>query len=100
MIAAFLKTADGDFDYPALVLAVPLFFFGLFMLVAVLPKALRTGHIPFIYSTRVGHTISRRFERDKNPLLYWLLCAAYFVATLFFITVAIGISFGIFRKMQ
>jgi len=97
MVAAFLKTVDGDFDYPATMVSA----FFLFILVGVffvLVRAIKTGRIPFSWTPRTAHTIEFTVEREKNPVGFWLL----FVVDCLMIPVLaffiVGFCFGLFRK--
>jgi hypothetical protein len=68
MIAAFLKTADGDFKYGAIITS--LIFPALFYInVWILYRALSKGRIPFGAGYRGSPIIW--IERDKNPAGYW-----------------------------
>ena len=98
MIGAFLRTADGNFDYPALAISVPLIFFGTVLLFIVLPKSIHSGRIQFVYSTRAGTTITRSYGRAQNPLLYWSLFVVYFFTAIFFVAFAIVVCTGMMRS--
>jgi hypothetical protein len=75
MIAAFLKTADGDFDSGALYASV--FFVAIISLeVWILYGALKKGRIPFGYAGKMGSVIWY-IERQKNPLGYWCVFSLF-----------------------
>jgi hypothetical protein len=68
MIAAFLKTVDGDFDYGAAIGS--LFFTALILInVWILQGALKRRRIPFGAGSHGSPIIW--IERDKNAAGYW-----------------------------
>jgi|ERR1035437_651194 hypothetical protein len=97
MIAAFLRTEDGDFDYgPA---------FGAVMFVAmtalfvwILYGALTRGRIPFGFSGRHVQSRTYWFEREKNPGLYWFAFVAYSLMVPFCLWTAYALCTGFFHK--
>ena len=100
IIAAFLKDANGGFDTPAFIFSLLLLVIGGVVLIRVLPRAFRTRRIRFKYYTRAGNTIDQIYERDKDPLNYWLLFAAYFVGALCMFFFVVELSFGLLKKSQ
>jgi len=91
MIATFLKKADGNFDYPSLVFALPALFFAL-VSGWVIILALRTGRISFTALTVVFHT-----ERDKSPIQFWFFIMLYLLGVLFFGFIALALCTGMMR---
>jgi hypothetical protein len=74
MFAAFLKTADGEFDSGALYAS--LFFVAIICLeVWILYRALKKGRIP-IGAGRWGSPVIW-IERQKNPSGYWFVFALF-----------------------
>lgn len=71
MIAAFLKTADGDFAYgPAFMSLVLVALF--FDFIWILYRAIKTGCIPFgIYTTFATSKKMIWIDRIKNPVGFW-----------------------------
>ncbi|HEY4952534.1 MAG TPA: hypothetical protein VII71_04010 [Verrucomicrobiae bacterium] len=97
MIAAFLKNVDGDFDYPAAMLAAFMLFCIAGMLIG-LYRAFHTGRILFSWTPRTAKTIEFYVEREKNALRFWLMVTLYCFCISVFIFLIIGIGFGLFRK--
>jgi hypothetical protein len=76
MIASFLRSIDGQFDYGGCFGA--LLFTGLALLnVWVLWEALKTKRIPFGCVSSYSDGKIYWFERKKNPLVYWLVFIAF-----------------------
>jgi hypothetical protein len=94
MVATFLRTDDGGFDYSAALVS-------LFALLAVasvlffLFRAIKSGRIvsPWGYTySGAGHFY---VERTKNPIRFWFVIVVYLVGMLFFITVIASLCFGL-----
>jgi hypothetical protein len=99
MQISFLRNAEGEFDYPALLICL----FLLLCLVGVvlgLARACRTGKILFSWCPDYGDLVEFYVNRKSRPVLFWLLFIIYccfgvpLLAALF-----IGICFGLFRKL-
>jgi hypothetical protein len=72
MIAAFLKTFDGDFNYPALMLSLFLVF-GISGMLWGLWGAIRTGRILFAWGSKYGGSGQFFVEQKRNPSGFWLV---------------------------
>jgi hypothetical protein len=97
IFATLFPGDDGQFDYRVLLISLLLLFLGGSVLVWRLPVMLRTGQTQFFYhSSRVG-TVRRIYERDKNPALYWTVCAFYFLGALLSLGGFVAIAFGLER---
>ena len=97
MIAAFLKTDYGSFDYPAAIVSL-FFVFALVGICFVLGRAIKTGRILFSWTPRTAHTIECWVEREKNPVKFWLMVAFDCVMILVIILLVVGFCFAWFRK--
>jgi hypothetical protein len=95
MIAAFLKTADGEFDYGAVIGSL-LFAALIGLFVWMLSRALKTGRIPF----GAGYMGSRIYwlERAEKPTGFWMLFGVYCLAMAFFAFTILALCFGLFHK--
>ncbi len=97
MIAAFLKNADGDFDYPALLLSVVVLIPAISLLFWIIPKSIRKRRVwvgsANMYYPGKGHVV----ERDKNPVQFWFFIAFYIFGDFVFFVIAEGSSMGIMR---
>jgi|SRR5215469_5392785 len=96
MIAAFLKTEDGDFAYgPAFgaVLFIGLAFIGAWILC----RALTTGRIPFGYSG-IGGSAILWIERQKNPGWFWFVFVVWSLITPVWVCFAYTLCTGFFNK--
>jgi hypothetical protein len=51
MLVAFLKDADGGFDIAGLALSIAGLWFSLMIALSLLPKAIRTGWLPYGFGT-------------------------------------------------
>ena len=97
MIAAFLKTDDGDFDYPAAMMSAFLIFavagmaWGLY-------RAFMTGRILFAWGSTFGGSGQFYVEREKNPTGFWVVVALYCLAMPLLCFLTVGICFALFRK--
>ena len=94
MIATILKTADGDFDYGAVIGA--LIFTGLICLhVWMFRGAIKTGHLPY----GAGYRGSRIYwaDRTKTPAGFWSLVVIYFLASVFYLYAVMAFCFGWFH---
>jgi hypothetical protein len=92
MIAVFLQNADGSFAFVRLVVSLVVTFAmsgGLFF---VLPKAIRTGRIPFFAGWDMTRTAY--IERKKQPAYFWFVFAIYCLFMLFMLNVVIECWFG------
>jgi hypothetical protein len=101
MIAAFLKNADGDFDIPALAIALPSVLFALYMLCWWIPRAIHRRRV--LVTSGAGQFVSRRtyvIERDKTPGQFWFWIGFYFFGVLLFFTIAFMVSFGLMREQH
>jgi hypothetical protein len=92
MIAAFLKTIDGDFNYPVALMSL----FLIFVIAGIaleLIKAPNRGRIRFSWR-------SSQFwvERAGNPAGFWFLYALYCLCVILFVALIIIISLGLLRK--
>ncbi len=96
MIAAFLRTVDGDFNFVALFYTILALLFGIAMLFY-LPKTIRSGRIHFEWTPRTAQTVSCDIERDKNPFLFWFLFIFYCFGIVAMFAYAIVICFGLLR---
>jgi hypothetical protein len=97
MIAAFLKTDDGDFNYPALLGSL---FLASVILYSVLQvrRALCKGDILFTAGSHGARCT--KIERAKSPTGFWCVFAIYCVSSLIFSFILIAICFGWFRKPE
>ena len=97
MIAAFLKNADGDFDYPAAMFSAFLIF--VISIVAFeLYRAFKTGRILFAWGFTFGGSGQFYVEREKNPTAFWMVVTLYCLAMPLLCFLTIGICLAIFRK--
>ena len=95
--ATLFPGADGQFDCRVLLMSLLLLFLGGSGLVWRLPVMLRTGQTRFFYhSSRTG-SARRVYERDKEPVLYWTVCAFYFFGSLFLLAGFVAIALGLER---
>jgi hypothetical protein len=97
MLAAFLKTVAGGFDYGSAIGAV-LFTVLIFISVWVLYGALKMGRIPFGFIGRYVQSKIYWFERDKNPTWYWLAFSVYSLMTPFCIWTVYALCTGFYHK--
>jgi hypothetical protein len=93
MIAAFLKTDDGDFNYPALLFSL-LFLFLIGLNIIQLRKALKSDCIWLVS----GHGAHKKFEKGKNPAGFWITFAMYCLGILLFVSIIVVVCFGLLRK--
>jgi hypothetical protein len=73
--AAFLKTADGDFDIGGLIMLLLGAWFALGV-PFILLRFVRTRRIPFGYAGKMGSVIIW-VERAKNPIGFWVVFAVW-----------------------
>jgi hypothetical protein len=97
MLATFLMTDNGDFDYGPTFGAV-LFTALLFINVWILYGALKRGCIPFGFSGRYVRSKTYWFERDKNPGWYWFAFSVYSLMIPFCAWTAYALCTGFFHK--
>jgi hypothetical protein len=99
MIAAFLRTIDGDFDYgPAFGAAI--FTTLLFIYVWTLYAALKKGFIPFDFVGRFSSSKIYKFERNQNPGRYWFAFSAYSLMIPFCIWTIYALCTGFFHQVN
>jgi len=95
MIAAFLKKVDGGFDYFAVIVSL----FVVFVISWTIWKLCRTPKKGFIeFGNRGSGSIFFHFERQKQPLGYWLLFAFYCFTIPVYIYLIYAVCFGLLRK--
>ena len=92
IFAILFPGADGQFDYKVLLISLLFLFFGGSVLLWRLPVMLRTGQTRFY-----AGGVRRVFERDKSPMLYWAVCAFYFLGALLFLGGFVAIALGLER---
>jgi hypothetical protein len=98
MIAAFLKNADGNFDYPAAL-------FCLFLTLATaglireLCRSLRRGSILVSYGLAYGGSGQFLVDRNKNPVRFWFMYVLYCFGVLLFVSLIVALCFGLLRKL-
>jgi hypothetical protein len=77
MLAAFLKDPSGAFDIAGLAVSVV----GACMISVTalwfLPRAIRTGRIPYGFSNQYWSSTTYWLEREKHPVWFWILFALY-----------------------
>lgn len=93
MIAAFLKTDNGDFNYPALLVSIAILVVIAFAAVQ-LRRAIQKGYIWLVD----GHGVHKKFEREANSTGFWFMFALYCLSILLFSSIVIVICFGLLRK--
>lgn len=100
LIAAFLRTEDGQFDVGSLGLAVAMTFTGGYVLSNTIPKAIRNRRI--YYSTAAFGNRGTDFliSQDKTPVLFWGFVTVYAIFCLALIVCGILLSFGIQRRWK
>lgn len=97
MIAALLKTSDGDFAYGPAFGALMFFWLAGFT-VWLLIRAIRKGSIPFGYAGTMGSSITW-IERAKNPVGFWIVFLIWSCLFLPFCVLAIyDLCTGYFTK--
>jgi hypothetical protein len=97
MIAAFLKTVDGDFDVPALAVSLGAFLFAAYVLSWKIPTILRMGHTRAQYFWW-GDVYE--LDRAKTPKAFWCNIALLVVGSLLCITIAVVFSTGMMRDQH
>src|ERR1700677_1472749 len=98
-IASFLKTEGGDFDIPAFALLIGLLLAGGYGLLILMPTAIRTRRIRFTNCGPYGFRGSEfLFERDKNPIGFWIMIVLFSFTYAAMIVFGVLISFGIQRS--
>jgi len=95
MIAAILKTVDGDFDYGAFIGSL-LFTVLIFISVWILHGALKRGRIPFGAGYRGSPIIW--IERDKNAAGYWIVFILFSLMMAFCVFTIYALCSGLFHK--
>jgi len=93
MIAAFLRTDDGNFDYPILLVSLGFLFLMGFAVVQI-RRAFQRGYVWFAD----GHGVHQKFERDKNPTGFWTMVAIYSASIPLFGLLIAVLCFGLLRK--
>jgi hypothetical protein len=93
MIAAFLRTDDGDFDYIRLLVSLAFLFLIGFAVVQI-RRGFQRGYIWFAD----GHGVHQKFARDKNPAGFWTMVAIYFASIPLFGLLIAVLCFGLLRK--
>ena len=97
MIAAFLKSVEGDFDYPAALFSA----FLIFAIAATalgLYRAFKTGRILLAWGFTFGGSGQFYVEREKNPAGFWAVVALYCLGIPLLCLLTVGICFALFRK--
>jgi hypothetical protein len=97
MIAAFLRTEDGDFNYPA-ALCSGFFLFCIFGLVVGLARGIKTGRILVSWGSQFRGSGQFYVERANNPSDFWCWVGFYCLAMLLMAAMIVVISFGLLRK--
>lgn len=97
ILAAFLKTEDGDFAYGA-AFGAALFTALALLYIWILYGALRRARIPFGYFGRYASSKICWFERVKSPGWYWFAFGAYSLMIPFCIWTACALCTGFFHK--
>jgi hypothetical protein len=95
MIAAFLKTVDGDFDIPAFAVSLGSFLLATYILSCKIPTILRKGHTRAQYFW-FGDVYE--LDRVKTPKAFWWNIVLLVVGSLLFIAIAVTFSTGLIRK--
>lgn len=98
-MTAFLKDADGSFDYAAAMFSL----FLVFCIVGVSIELCRCiGRGRILVSYRFTYGGSGRFfvERSKNPIGFWFVYCLYCLGILLLITLILTICFGWLQKPQ
>ena len=95
MIAAFLKTVDGDFDVPALAVSLGAFLFAAYVLSWKVPAILRKGHTRAQYFWWGDVYV---LDRVKTPKAFWCNIALLVVGALLCISIAVVFSTGMMRE--
>jgi hypothetical protein len=95
MIAAFLKTVDGDFNYGAVIGSL-LFTVLILINVWILQGALKRGRIPFGAGYRGSPIIW--IERDKNAAGYWIVFILFSLMIAFCIFTIYALCSGFFHR--
>ena len=97
MLAAFLRTEDGDFEYGPAFGAV--LFVALFLIYAwVIHQALKKKRIKFGFRGKFASSKIFTFEKAKNPGWFWFAFYAYGLMMLFCIWAAYAFCTGFFHK--
>ena len=97
MLAAFLRTEDGDFEYG------PAFGAALFIVLLCgyawsLYRSLETGRIAYHVNARSGSYKICWLERDKRPGWFWFAFVAYSLMIPFCAWMAYALCTGFFHK--
>ena len=98
MIAAFLKSTEGGFDYPAALFSA-FVIFPLSWSFCELYRAFKTGRILVSVGSKCTGSGQLYVARETNPIAFWVVVALYclvFIPLMSILTV--GICFGLFRK--
>jgi hypothetical protein len=93
MIAAFLKTDDGDFNYPVLLVSLALLVLMAFSVVQI-RRAFQRGCIWLAD----GHGAHQKFERDKNPTGFWTMIVIHCMSIPFCGALITILCFGLLKK--
>ena len=92
IFAAFFPGADGQFDYKLLLVSLLLLFLGVAGVFWRVPLALRIRQVRWTWGTAL-----HIYERDKNPALYWIVCALYFFGSLLALSCFVAFGLGLER---
>ncbi len=95
MIAAFLKTVDGDFDYGAIFGSI-IFIIGISINVWILRGAVKRRKIPFGAGSHGSPIIW--IERDENPVGYWIVFTLFSLMIGFCVFAIYAMCTGLFHK--
>jgi hypothetical protein len=93
MIATFLRTDDGGFDYPVLLVSLGALFMMGFSVVQI-RRAFQKGYIWFAD----GRGAHQKYERDTNPAGFWTMVVIHCVSIPFFGLLIAVLCFGLLRK--
>jgi hypothetical protein len=99
MIAAFLKNADGEFDYPVLMLG-SFFAFCCWGVAWELRRAWKTGRIFCCFTFEYADPVEFYVQRETNPFKFWLVFALYCLGILLIGLLCFAFCFGLLRKPQ
>ncbi|MGP8201884.1 MAG: hypothetical protein ACLQU4_20530 [Limisphaerales bacterium] len=100
MLVAFPKDADGGFDIPGLAISVAGAWFSIMTAFSFLPKAIRTGRIPYGFFNGYWSSKTYWLEREKHPVWFWILFASYSLGIpMGILVVSLGL-FGWGRKLH
>jgi len=99
VIATFLRTPEGEFNYPAALFSL-LFGFFIFGGILALIQAFKTGRILVSLAGPRGGNFGKFYvERQKNPFGFWFVVAVYCFGMLVMTSLVIGFCFDLFGKL-